>query len=57
MNLFGAGTSTRGNQTYDQPRVSGRKAAKVARRGGSAVSGTSSPARPSRVAPVRGGSR
>jgi len=34
-----------------------KKAAKVARRGGSAISGTSSAPRPGRVRSVRGGSR
>jgi hypothetical protein len=57
MGLFGAGQTERGNQTYDPKPTSGRKAAKVAQRGGSAVSGTSSQPRAGRVAPVRGGSR
>jgi hypothetical protein len=48
----------RGNKTYDQPPTGkARPAARIAQRGGSAVAATSSPARPSRVAPVRGGSR
>jgi hypothetical protein len=47
-----------GNQHYDQkPTGKAQAAAKIARRGGSAIAATSSPARPSRVKPVRGGSR
>jgi hypothetical protein len=47
----------RGNKTYDRPPVNTKSAAGIAKRGGTAIAATSSPARPSRVAPVRGGSR
>jgi hypothetical protein len=47
-----------GNKNYDQPPTGkAPAAAKMAQRGGTAIAATSSPARPSRVAPVRGGSR
>lgn len=56
MGIFSA-RSASDNPKYGAKPLSGRKAAKAARRGGSAISGTSSAPRPTRVKPVRGGSR
>lgn len=57
MGLFGPGKAERGNQTYAAPKVKPAKAARAARRGGSAVVATTSAPRPGRVARARGGSR
>lgn len=56
MGIFSALSGT-SNPKHNPKPLSGRKAAKVARRGGNAISATSSAPRPTRVTPVRGGSR
>lgn len=57
MGLFGPGKTEKGNQTYNPPKIKPAKAAKVARRGGSAIAATTSAPRAGRVTRARGGSR